>query len=112
MRPHATRPRPARRDPPGPARRSSCGASRACGSAECAVGRSRLPYSARVTIELCAAEGAALEVVADRIGRELGLRRQRLVAEGLGLAGRAVAVVVGGVIVPPAALVVGAAVKD
>src|SRR5581483_5418186 len=67
---------------------------------------SGLRQAGSVAVELGAAEAAALEIVADRVRRQLGLGGQRLVAPVLGAAGRAVAQLPGAVVVPPAALVV------
>ncbi len=65
-----------------------------------------------VAVELHAAERAALIEIADRIGLELGLLRHRVLAKIFAAAGRAIAEVVGAVVVPPGALVVGGAVED
>src|SRR5581483_8402411 len=73
---------------------------------------SGLRQAGSVAVELGAAEAAALEIVADRVRRQLGLGGQRLLAPVLGAAGRAVAQLPGAVVVPPAALVVGGAVED
>src|SRR5271154_4274602 len=67
---------------------------------------------ALVAVELHAAEGPALVEIADRIGRQLGLLGKSMLAEILSPAGRAIAEVVGAVIVPPGALVVGGAVEN
>src|SRR5262245_41655761 len=67
--------------------------------------------AARVAVELHAAERAALVEIADRIGLELGLLRHRVLAEIFSPAGRAVAEIVGTVVIPPGALVVGGAVE-
>src|SRR5205085_8458788 len=73
---------------------------------------SRLPHPPRVAVELLAAEGAALEEIADRVGLQLGLLGQRVLQIVLGAACRPVAVVVSPVVVPPGALVPGGAVED
>src|SRR5580692_3250475 len=57
--------------------------------------------SAPVSIELHAAERAALIKIAHRIGRQFCLLRHRMLAKILGPAGRAIAEVVGAVVVPP-----------
>src|ERR1700676_5261417 len=62
---------------------------------------------AGVAVELHAAERAALVEIADRIGLELGV-----LAKILGTAGRAIAEVVGAMIVPPHALIVRGAVEN
>src|SRR6202043_2007875 len=67
---------------------------------------------APVAIELHAAESAALVEIADRIGLELGLLGKGVLAKILGAAGRAIAEVVGAVVVPPRTLVVRGAVED
>src|SRR3569833_1018588 len=67
---------------------------------------------ARIAIILHAAETAALVEVADPIRRHLGLLRHRMFPEHLSSPGRTVAELVGAVIVPPGALVVGRAVQD
>src|SRR5450755_856637 len=67
---------------------------------------------ALVAVEFDAAEGAALIVVADRIGWKLGLLRHRMVAEILGPPGWALAEIVGAMIVPPAPLVERGAVEN
>ena len=67
---------------------------------------------ARVAVELHAAERAALVEIADRIRRQLGLLGHRVLAKILGAAGRAIAEIVGAVVVPPGALVVGGAVEN
>ena len=54
-----------------------------------------------VAVELHAAERAALVEIADRIGLELGLFGKRVLAEILGAAGRAIAEVIGAVVIPP-----------
>src|ERR1700744_5385566 len=59
-----------------------------------------------------AAKRAALVEIADRIGFQLGLLRHRIVVKILRASGRAIAEVIGAGIVPPAALVVGSAVKN
>jgi DNA-directed RNA polymerase specialized sigma24 family protein len=61
----------------------------------------QLPNPARVAVELHAAERAALIEIADRIGGQLGLLRKGMLAKVLGAAGRAIAEIVGAVIVPP-----------
>src|ERR1043166_10242995 len=71
-----------------------------------------LPHAAGVAVELGAAKGAALEEVADRVGRQLGLRRKRLLAIVLGPTGWAIAVGMRAAVVPPGALVVGGTVED
>ena len=65
-----------------------------------------------VAVELHAAEGAALVVIADRVRLELGLLRLRVLAKIFAAAGRPVAELVGAMIVPPGTLVVGGAVED
>src|SRR5438105_8516022 len=60
---------------------------------------------ALVAIELHAAERAALVEVADGIGPKIGLLGHRVLAKILSAAGRAIAAVVGAMIVPPRALV-------
>src|SRR6476620_9467886 len=72
----------------------------------------RLPDARHVAVEFGAAESAALEEVADRIGRRLGLRGHRLFLVVLGDAGRAIAIVVGAAVVPPRPLVERGAVED
>src|SRR6202171_2371312 len=67
---------------------------------------------ARVAVELHAAERAALVEIADGIGAELGLLRKSVLAKILGAAGRAIAEVVGAMIVPPRALVIRRAVEN
>src|ERR1700724_2396564 len=67
---------------------------------------------ALVAVELHAAERAALVKIADGIGRQFCLLGKRVFAKILSPAGRAIAEVVGAVIVPPGALVVGGAVED
>src|SRR5262245_2824119 len=74
--------------------------------------RASLPNLFPVAGELIRAEGAALVVVADRIGCTLGLRGQGGVAKVLRLAGRAVAKGVGAGIVPPGTLIERGAVED
>src|SRR5438128_7807629 len=65
-----------------------------------------------VAIELHAAERPTLIEIAHRIRLQLGLLRHRVLAEILCPAGRAIAEVVGAVVVPPGALGVGRAVED
>ncbi len=65
-----------------------------------------------VAIELHAAECAALVEVADGIGWQFCLLRHGVLAKIFGTAGRAVAEIVGAVVVPPSALVVGGAVEN
>src|ERR1700684_4067296 len=72
----------------------------------------QLDDPALVTVEFHAAERAALIKVADGIGRQFGLLGKSMLAKILGAAGRAIAEVVGAVVVPPAALVVGGAVEN
>src|ERR1041384_3449470 len=67
---------------------------------------------ALVAGELHAAERAALVEVADRIGLQLRLLGHGVLAEVLALAGRAIAQIVGAVVVPPGALIVGGAIED
>src|ERR1700716_2850265 len=67
---------------------------------------------ADVTVELHAAERAALVEIADRIGRQFGLFGERVLAKILAAAGRTITEVVGTVIVPPRALVVGGTIKN
>src|SRR5436190_12664069 len=64
-----------------------------------------------VAIEFHAAEPAALVEIADRIGLQLGLLRHRVLAEFFGPAGRAIAEIVGAVVVPPGTFIVGGAIK-
>src|ERR1700736_4474801 len=66
----------------------------------------------RVAVELHAAERAALVEIADGIGRQFGLLGEGVLAKILSPAGRTIAEVVGAVIVPPRALVVGGAVEN
>src|SRR5262245_66470917 len=68
--------------------------------------RPNLPNVVSPAVELIAAERAALEEVADRIGRQPGLRGQGCVAVVLGAPGWTIAVGVGPGIVPPSPLVV------
>src|SRR6266404_5081894 len=65
-----------------------------------------------VAVELHAAERAALVEIADRVGLELGLLGKSVLAKILGAAGRAIAEVVGAMVVPPVALVIGGAVEN
>src|SRR6266403_2620349 len=65
-----------------------------------------------VAIELHAAERAALVEIADRIGRQFCLLGKGVLAKVLGAAGRAIAEVVGAVVVPPRTLVVRRAVEN
>src|SRR5439155_16978002 len=65
-----------------------------------------------VAIELHAAECAALVEVADRIGWQFCLLRHGVLAKIFGTAVRAIAEIVGAVIIPPGALVVGGAVEN
>ncbi len=65
-----------------------------------------------VAVELHAAERAALVEIADGVGRQLRLLGKGVLAEILSPAGRAIAEIVGAVIVPPRALVVRGAVED
>src|ERR1051325_10945998 len=65
-----------------------------------------------IALELVAAEGPALEHVADRIGRQLHLAGQRALQMIFGAALRAVAESERGRVVPPAPRVVGGAVDD
>src|SRR5690349_19100973 len=67
---------------------------------------------APVAIELDAAERTALIEVADRIGLQLLLLGHGMFAKILGAPGRAIAEVVGAVVVPPGALVMRGAVED
>src|SRR5690349_8404442 len=67
---------------------------------------------ALVAVELHAAERAALVEIADGIGRHLGLLGHRMLAVIFAAAGRAIAEIVGAMIVPPGALVVGGAVEN
>src|SRR5258706_9160042 len=67
---------------------------------------------AGVAVELHAAKRAALVEVADGIGLELGLLGKSVLAKILGSAGRAIAEVVGAVVIPPGALVIRCAVKN
>src|SRR5262245_1350921 len=67
--------------------------------------------AALVAVELHAAERAALVEVADRVRLQLGLLGKRVLAKILAAAGRAVAEIVGAVVVPPGAFVVGGAIK-
>src|SRR6202035_3274361 len=67
---------------------------------------------ALVAVEFHAAEGAALVEIADRIGLELGLFGKSMLAKILGPPGRAIAEVVGAVIVPPRTLVMRGAVEN
>src|SRR6185437_3334207 len=67
---------------------------------------------ATVAVELHVAESAALVEVADGVGRKFRLLGKRVLAKILAASGRAIAEVVGAVIVPPRALVVGSAVED
>src|ERR1700738_3549062 len=71
--------------------------------------RSRALY---IVCEFRRREGAALEEIADRIGRQLRLLGLGVGAVLLGLDGRAVPQPVRPRIVPPARLVVGRAVED
>src|SRR3954453_1586860 len=73
---------------------------------------SLLPYPACVAVEFCAAEGAALEEIADRIGLQLGLLGHGVLEKVLGAPRGPIAVVVGLVVVPPGTLVPGGAVED
>src|SRR5471030_2600801 len=70
------------------------------------------PCALYIVGELRRGEGAALEEIADRIGRKLGLLGLGMGAVLLGLAGRAVPQPMRPRIVPPARLVVGRAVED
>src|SRR5476649_1750644 len=65
-----------------------------------------------IVCEFRRGKGAALEEIADGIGRELGLLGLGMGAVLLGLAGRAIAQPMRPRIVPPARLVVGRAVED
>src|SRR6476661_8161633 len=91
--------------------RISCAAAgnSSAASASTATAARILPL---VGIVFGAAEMPTLEAVADRVGRQPALRRRRLGAEILGLALRLVAVTAGVAVVPPARLVVGAAVEN
>src|SRR5262245_54215311 len=71
-----------------------------------------LPNFAPVAGEFLSAEAAALVVVADRVGGELGLFGHGLLAKILGPTGRAVAIGVGARVVPPGAFIEGGAIKD
>src|SRR3977135_3186555 len=71
-----------------------------------------LDAPALVAVELHAAERAALIEVADRVGLELGLLGHRMLAKILGASGRAIAEIVGAVIVPPRSLVIRRTVED
>src|SRR5260221_511025 len=66
----------------------------------------------RFTAELHAAERAALVEIVDRIWLQFGLLGHGVLAEILSLAGRPIAEVVGTVVVPKGALIVGDAVED
>jgi hypothetical protein len=61
---------------------------------------------APVAVEFHAAKRAALVEIADRIRRQFRLLGKSMLAKILSAAGRAVAEVVGAVVVPPGALVV------
>src|SRR5664279_2010370 len=65
-----------------------------------------------VTLELHPAERPALIEIADGVGRQLGLFGHRVLAMVFAAAGWAIAKVVGAVVVPPGALVIGRAVKN
>src|ERR1700687_4469645 len=67
---------------------------------------------AHVAVELHAAERAALVEIADGIGFELGLLGKSVLAKNLGAAGRAIADVVGAMVIPPRALVIRRAVEN
>src|SRR4051812_25441030 len=67
---------------------------------------------AHVSIELHAAERAALVELPYRVGLQLGLLGKGMLAKILRAAGRAIAEVVGAVVVPPAALVIRRAVQN
>src|SRR3981189_1698359 len=67
---------------------------------------------ALVPIELHAAERATLVEIADRIGWQFGLLGHRMLAKVFSPAGRAIAEVVGAVIIKPRALVVRYAIED
>src|SRR5262245_52040004 len=73
---------------------------------------SRLPHPCRVGAELHAAEAATLKKITDGIGLELGLLGHGVLAVILGVPRRAIAIVVGLVVVPPGALVAGGPVED
>src|SRR4051812_36003970 len=62
--------------------------------------------------KLHAAEGAALVELPHGIGLEFRLLRKRMLAKILRAAGRAVTQVVGAVVIPPGALVIGGAVQN
>src|SRR5207253_4930609 len=65
-----------------------------------------------VAVKLHAVERAALVEIADRVGLQLGLLRHRMLAMVLAAAGRAVAELIGAMVVPPGAFVVRGAVED
>src|SRR5215212_7432919 len=65
-----------------------------------------------VAVKLQAAESAALVEIADGVGAELGLLGKSVLAKILRAAGRAIAEIVGAVIVPPRAFVVRRAVEN
>src|ERR1700738_4241291 len=67
---------------------------------------------ALVAVELHAAERAALIEVADRVRSKLGLLDHRMLAKILTAAGRAIAEVVGAVVVPPGTLVIRRTVEN
>src|SRR5262245_57047133 len=76
------------------------------------MARASLPNLAGVAGKFLGAEAAALVVVADRIGCQLGLRSHGFLAKILCPAAGAVAVGIGTAVVPPAAFIVGGAVED
>src|SRR5882672_1919495 len=67
---------------------------------------------AHVAVELHAAERAALIEIADAIRPKPGLLGHGVLAKILGAAGRAIAEIIGAMIVPPRALIVRRAVED
>src|SRR5882724_5984599 len=70
------------------------------------------PNPAHVAVELHAAEHAALVKVTNRIGRKLRLFGERMLAKILGATGRAIAEIMGAMVVPPRALVMRGAVEN
>src|ERR1700731_1415700 len=95
------------------------GADLCCGGIEatlqarrCALQLFQVEDPAPVAVKLHAAKRAALVEIADRIGRQLGLLGKSVLAKILGAAGRAIAEVVGAMVVPPCSLVIGRAIEN
>src|SRR6266852_5783162 len=92
------------------------GAYRRCGNVKARLQAGsklfRLEDPAPVAAELHAAECAALVEIADGVGLQLGLLGHGVLAEILALTGRPIAEIIGAVVVPPRALIVGSTVED